>query len=146
MVPSVAGTVSLSGSTVNNNLTIGANVNSSITWPASPIGGTFTYSGSASSTFPNGFSIGALNQTAGTLVVSASQTLTVTGTGTAWTRSAGTVTANASSTVLFTGAAPDIGGASASTFVGLTIGNGSGTTAATASGNSTVATLTVAAN
>jgi hypothetical protein len=128
------GTMSASGSTVTGNLTVGSLVTGALTFPVSPIGGTLTYSGSGSSTFPSGYSIGGLNQSAGTLTVSSGQILTVTGTGAGtWTISAGTFTANATSTVKFTGAAPDIGGAVATAFGKLLID--STATSATASGS-----------
>src|SRR5260221_4858989 len=65
LIPTAGGTMSASGSTITGNLTVGSLV-TTLTFPSTSIGGTFTYSASGSSTFPNGFSIGALNQTAGT--------------------------------------------------------------------------------
>ena len=84
----------------------------------------YSSSGSTTLTASTSISIGAFNQSAGTLVDNGN-TITVTGTGAdTWTKSGGTFTATG--TVTFTGAAPQIG---ASNFRNLTINVGNGNTA-----------------
>jgi hypothetical protein len=119
------------GLTVAGNLTI-TNVGGVSSWPANNvIGGTLAYkatSGTAAGTFPAAFSIGGLNQTAGTLVLNSTGTLTVTGTGAAtWSRTGGTLNINASSTVKFTGAAPGFGGSFANLIIDSTATSASAT-------------------
>jgi hypothetical protein len=119
-----AWTLSAAGLTIANNLTVLQNGPISA-WPANgSIGGRLIYSCVGNpSTLPTAFSVTALSQTAGTLTIPASGTLTVTGTGAGtWSRSGGNLGGTlASSTVKFTGAAPDIGGTITNRFANLFI-------------------------
>ena len=114
---------------IGGNLTFGgSNGNTSLVsaWPGSGITGEVIMNSSKGITFPTAtFSIGGLNQSAGTVTVPSGGSLIVTGTGaTAFTRTGGTFSTAAGSTVSFTGAIPIIGGTVGNSFGNLSIASG----------------------